>query len=183
MWRIDSLEKNSDAGKDWRQEEKGMTGDEMIGWHHWLNGYEFEQTQGDSKDREAWRAAEQGVTESWTWLSDWTTVQILALIILGKLRTSNGFWIIWNFSLFKHRDYGTTCSQMGKLPFNWYEEKTMEERTLRCLQGGEAMSFPISFSLSHVQLLLLPLFPYLGCLSEVKSIPDYSNLCKFTKNN
>ena len=41
--------KDSDAGKDWRQEEKGMTGDEMIGWHHWLNGYEFEQTQGDSE--------------------------------------------------------------------------------------------------------------------------------------
>ena len=31
-----------DAGKDWRQEEKGMTEDEMAGWHHWLNGQEFE---------------------------------------------------------------------------------------------------------------------------------------------
>ena len=31
-----------DAGKDWRQEEKGMTEDEMVGWYHWLNGYEFE---------------------------------------------------------------------------------------------------------------------------------------------
>ena len=34
--------KDSDAGKDWRQEEKGMTEDEMVGWHHWLDGYEFE---------------------------------------------------------------------------------------------------------------------------------------------
>ena len=34
--------KDPDAGKDWRQEEKGMTGDEMVGWHHWLNGHEFE---------------------------------------------------------------------------------------------------------------------------------------------
>ena len=33
--------KDSDAGKDWRQEEKGMTEDEMVGWHHWLNGHEF----------------------------------------------------------------------------------------------------------------------------------------------
>ena len=32
---------DSDAGKDWRQEDKGMTGDEMVGWHHWLNGHEF----------------------------------------------------------------------------------------------------------------------------------------------
>ena len=38
MWRTDSFE----AGKDWGQEEKGMTEDEMAGWHHWLNGHGFE---------------------------------------------------------------------------------------------------------------------------------------------
>ena len=38
--------KDPDAGKDWRQEEKGTTEDEMAGWHHWLNGHEFEQTPG-----------------------------------------------------------------------------------------------------------------------------------------
>ena len=37
-----------DAGKDWGWEEKGMTEDEMVGWHHWLNGHEFEQAPGDS---------------------------------------------------------------------------------------------------------------------------------------
>ena len=36
------LGKDPDAGKDWRQEEKGTTKAEMIGWHHWLNGHEFE---------------------------------------------------------------------------------------------------------------------------------------------
>ena len=41
--------RNSDAGKDWGQEEKGMIEDEMFGWHHWLNGHEFEQTLGDSE--------------------------------------------------------------------------------------------------------------------------------------
>ena len=40
--------KDPDAGKDWRQEEKGMPEDEMVGWHHRLNGYEFEQTPWDS---------------------------------------------------------------------------------------------------------------------------------------
>ena len=35
--------KDPDAGKDWGQVEKGMTEDEMVGWHHWLNGYEFQQ--------------------------------------------------------------------------------------------------------------------------------------------
>ena len=39
--------KDPDAGKDWRQEEKGMTEDEMVGWHHWLDGHEFEQVLGD----------------------------------------------------------------------------------------------------------------------------------------
>ena len=41
--------KDPDAGKDWGQEEKGATEDEMAGWRHWLNGHEFEQTQGDSE--------------------------------------------------------------------------------------------------------------------------------------
>ena len=35
--------KGPDAGKDWRQEQKGMAEDEVVGWHHWLNGHEFEQ--------------------------------------------------------------------------------------------------------------------------------------------
>ena len=38
-----------DAGKNWEQEEKGATEDEMVGWHHWLSGLEFEQTLGDSE--------------------------------------------------------------------------------------------------------------------------------------
>ena len=38
--------KDPEAGKDWGQEEKGTTEDEMVGWHHWLNGHEFEQAPG-----------------------------------------------------------------------------------------------------------------------------------------
>ena len=38
--------KDPDAGKNWRQEEKGMTEDEMVGWHHWLDRHEFEQVPG-----------------------------------------------------------------------------------------------------------------------------------------
>ena len=41
--------KDPDAGRDWRQEEKGMTEEEMVGWHHQLNGYEFEQAPGDGE--------------------------------------------------------------------------------------------------------------------------------------
>ena len=43
------IRKDPDAGKDSRQSEKGMTEHEMVGWHHWLNGHEFEQALGDSE--------------------------------------------------------------------------------------------------------------------------------------
>ena len=46
-----SLEK-TDAGKDGRLKEKGEAKDEMVGWPHWLNGHEFEQTPGDSEGQE-----------------------------------------------------------------------------------------------------------------------------------
>ena len=42
MGRVDSLEKKPNAGRDWGQEEKGLTEDEMTGWHHRLDGHEFE---------------------------------------------------------------------------------------------------------------------------------------------
>ena len=42
MRRVDSLEKSQDAGRDWGQEEKGTTEDEMAGWHHRLDGHECE---------------------------------------------------------------------------------------------------------------------------------------------
>ena len=47
-----------------------MTEDEMVEWHHQLNGHESEQTLGIVKDREAWHAAVHGVTKSWTQLGD-----------------------------------------------------------------------------------------------------------------
>ena len=43
------VRKDPDAGKDWRQKEKGTTEDEMVGWHHWLTGHEFEQAPGDGE--------------------------------------------------------------------------------------------------------------------------------------
>ena len=75
--------KDSDAGQDCRQEEKGMTEDEMVGWHHWLDGHELEQTLGAGDGRgglaccSPWGCKESGMTEwlNWTelgWHVNWT---------------------------------------------------------------------------------------------------------------
>ena len=66
--------KDPDAGKYWRQEEKGMTEDEMAAWHHWLNGHEFEQTLEMVKDKEVWHAADHEVAEL-DMTSNWTTTK------------------------------------------------------------------------------------------------------------
>ena len=63
--------KDPDAGKDWGQEEKGTTEDEMAGWHHRPMGMGLGGLQESVMDREAWRAAVHGVAKSWTRLSDW----------------------------------------------------------------------------------------------------------------
>ena len=65
------LRKEPVAGKDWRQEEKGTTEDEMVGWHHWLDGHESELRE-LVMDREPWHAVIHGVAKSWTRLSNWT---------------------------------------------------------------------------------------------------------------
>ena len=69
------LGKDPDAEKDWRQEEKGTTEDEMVGWHHWLNGYDFEQAPEDGEGQGSlaccspWRHKELDTTEWLNWIS------------------------------------------------------------------------------------------------------------------
>ena len=65
--------KDTDAEKDWGQEEKRVTEDKIVRWLHQLDGHEFEQTLEDSKGREAWHVAVHGVAKSRTQLSDWIT--------------------------------------------------------------------------------------------------------------
>ena len=69
--------KDSDVGKDWRQEQKGMAEDEMVGWHHWLDGHEFGKAPELVMDRAAWCAAVHGVIKIRTWLNDWTEVLLI----------------------------------------------------------------------------------------------------------
>ena len=69
--------KNWLIGKDWRwerlkAEEKGTTEDKLVGWHHWLNGHEFEETSGVGDGQGGWCAIVHGVAKGWTQLSNWT---------------------------------------------------------------------------------------------------------------
>ena len=64
--------KSPDAGRDWGQEEKWTTEDEMAGWHHRLDGMGLGRLWELVIDREAWHAEIHGVAKSRTWLSDWT---------------------------------------------------------------------------------------------------------------
>ena len=77
LWPPDAkiwlLGKDSDAGKGWRQEEKGTTEDDMVGWHHWLDGHEFDQAlgvgdgQGSLACCRPWCLKELDTTERLNW--------------------------------------------------------------------------------------------------------------------
>ena len=71
MWRVDSLEKTLILGKIEGRRRRGRQENDMIGWHHWVNGHEFEQALEMVKDRETWWATVHWVTESQIQLNDW----------------------------------------------------------------------------------------------------------------
>ena len=121
--------KDPDAGKDWRQEEKGMTEDEMFGWHHQLNGHESEWAQGVGDGQRSliccspWGHKESDMTE---WLN-WTelifmisflhlTLGVFFLIFLGALGVSLGclfdLSVSLSLSLFFFFEIGLFCYEI-----------------------------------------------------------------------
>ena len=80
--------KDCDAGKDWRQEEKGTAEDEMVGGHHRLNGHEFPQAPGVDDEQRSLHAAARGVAKSQTLLSYWTATNRVAVTESWLLRST-----------------------------------------------------------------------------------------------
>ena len=70
MRRVDSLEKTLMLGGIGGRRRRELTEDKMVGWHHRLDGHEFEKLREFAMDREAWRAVIRGVAKSRTQLSD-----------------------------------------------------------------------------------------------------------------
>ena len=86
LWPPDTkswlIGKDADAEKDWRQEEKWMTEDEMVGWHHQFNGHEFDQALGVDGGQGTLACCSPWGHKERTWFRNWTT-------ITGRIRIQN----------------------------------------------------------------------------------------------
>ena len=95
--------KKSDAGRDQGQEEKGTTEDEMAGWHHGLNGCEFEWTLGDGDGQgglaccDSWGLKESDMTEQLNWAKKYMYKRIWAIIKIVWTKIKPKF--IWNIEI------------------------------------------------------------------------------------
>ena len=153
--------KDPDAGKDWRQEEKGTAEDEMLGWHHQLNGHEFEQTPGDSEGWGSleccipWDPKESDVTEQ-------LNNKIYGLPDPPRCWRGHGDWVSYNFLLFSIREWGHWKSRPGwgvdghPCPQGITEGLSRCPRTLNIWPSGkeETWVLPLSSSESNADDLL-----------------------------
>ena len=94
------IRKDPNAGKDWRKEEKGMTEDEMVGWHHRLN-MSLSKLSELVMDREVLGAAVHGIVKNRTWLSSWTEGKWTVDSTMMKLSaTGPSLWNFWTWNFF-----------------------------------------------------------------------------------
>ena len=85
--------KDPDAGKDWGQQEKPVTQDEMVGWHHQLNGHESEQSPGDREGQGSLACCNPWVAKSRTQLSNWTTTATVSSAVASQQLSQSGAFL------------------------------------------------------------------------------------------
>ena len=101
-WKNWLIWKDPDAGKDWRQEENGTTQDEMVGWHHQLNGHEFEQAPGDGEGQQSlvrcspWGCKESDRTE-WLNSNNERLYSLVSMLTIPTTLAKTMRFIIWIF--------------------------------------------------------------------------------------
>ena len=124
LWPSDAknwlIGKDPDAGKDWRWEEKGKTEDEMVGWHHWLDGREFEWApgvgdgQGSLACCGSWGHKESDMTEWLTWLMilalGFLSIPAVVFLILSTILSS---------SLFQEQEKDTKLRLLPTVKSHW----------------------------------------------------------------
>ena len=158
--------KDSDAGRDWGQEEKRTTKDEIAGWHHWLDGRESEWTPGDGDGQgglaccDSWGCKESDTTEWLNWTELYTGIKLHSEKGRGKLIDAFTF-------------LATLCSLLAE---NIYQEKEgkwgiePEERWISPVQAADAEQTSSQGEGSSLGLLLR--------LAVVHELPDFMGLFK-----
>ena len=125
--------KDPDTGKDWRQEEKGMTEDKMVGWHHRLDGYEFEQAPGIDEGQGSLVCCsphkEWGLNEQLNWTDFWLKISTVSSwtnclhrdlsLYLFTIQLHMTFSLTWNLpgsspSGFSEFEVGTASARVRK---------------------------------------------------------------------
>ena len=110
--------KDPDTGKDWRQEEKGMTEDKMVGWHHRLDGYEFEQALGIDEGQGSlvcctpWGHKKWGLNEQLNWTDSWLKISTVSSLTNCLHRDLS----LYLFTIPLHMTFSLTWNLPGSSP-------------------------------------------------------------------
>ena len=143
------IRKDPDAGKDWRQ-EKGMSEDEMVGWHHWLNGRESEQAPGDYEGQGSlaccspWSHKELDTTE---WLNNNKVVNIITFVFK---------WFFWELHSKKERQHKK----------EWKKEKK-KKLVIFCLRRAAKERSPLMLKAPGSNVTTNWVFTFCCVLSQV----------------